>query len=184
MTVRQQWMVVGAVVVALVGGALAASWYLGDELFRVSVGSPAPSFEARTVMEAEPRTKTVADYRGEVVLLNIWATWCIPCRTEMPSFQRLHEELAPEGLRVVAVSVDDRGARDAIREFVDEMELTFEILHDERGAIQRQYHTTGVPETFMIGRDGVIRRKVIGAIEWDTESNRAIVRQLLAESAR
>lgn len=180
MTVRQQWIVVGSIVAALGAGLFAVTRIMGDELFPVTVGSRAPDFQART-LAPEPTTKSIADYRGDVVLINIWATWCLPCRTEMPSIETLHREFAAQGLKVVAVSVDDPGTERTIREFAREYGLTFEILHDESGRIQRTYQTTGVPETFVIGRDGVIRKKAISAVNWSSEANRALVAQLLAE---
>jgi peroxiredoxin len=182
MTVRQQWGVVLGVVLLLGGGLLAATRYLGDEIFPVTVGSAAPAFAAST-LDAPARTKTLADYKGEVVLLNVWATWCAPCRVEMPSMQALHEAYGPKGLKIVAVSIDDAGAEETIRAFAREYGLTFEILHDASGAIQKSYQTTGVPETFVLGRDGVIRKKVIGAAAWDSPPNRALVAQLLGVPA-
>ena len=125
--------------------------------------------------------KGIDDYTGEVVLLNIWATWCGPCRIEMPSMQRLQERLGPKGLKIVAVSVDDPGQAGAIRRFAQELGLSFELLHDPTKAIERTYQTTGVPETFLIGRDGTIRRRSIGAEAWDSEANVAQLERLLAE---
>jgi peroxiredoxin len=185
MTLRQQWLAVLAVIVLLAGGLVAATRYMGDELFPVNVGAAAPDFRAVTVDASAPaRVKTIADYRGDVVLLNVWATWCPPCRAEMPSIQRLHEAYAPGGLKVVAVSIDDKGQEQAIRDYAREYGLTFEILHDPSGAISRSYQTTGVPETFVIGRDGVIRKKVISAADWSSPANRALVEQLLADARR
>jgi peroxiredoxin len=178
MTIRQQWTFVGIVVLILGGGLLAATRYLGDEIFPVTVGSKAPDFRAVAV-EGPPVTKTIADYKGQVVLLNVWATWCLPCRTEMPSIQALHDRFGARGLKVVAVSIDNSGFADEIRKFRDQYGLTFEILHDASGNIKRDYHTTGVPETFVIGRDGVIRKKVIAAADWDSPANRALFAQLL-----
>jgi cytochrome c biogenesis protein CcmG, thiol:disulfide interchange protein DsbE len=178
MTVKQQWMFVGVVVLILGGGLLAATRYLGDELFPVTVGSKAPEFHATTI-DGVPRTKTLDSYKGEIVLLNVWATWCLPCRTEMPSIQSLHDRFAARGLKVVAISVDKAGATESIRQFRDQYGLTFEILQDPTGNIQRDYQTTGVPETFVIGRDGLIRRKVIAADNWDSPANRALFAQLL-----
>lgn len=178
MTARQQWSVVLGVVALLAAGLFAATRMLGDELFPVSVGSEAPAFTARTLGPG-PRTKTLDDYEGAVVLLNVWATWCAPCRAEMPSIQALHEAYGAQGLRVVAVSVDDAGAEPQIREFAREYGLTFEILHDPSGAIQRVYQTTGVPETFVIGGDGVIRKKVIGAVDWHSAANRTLIAGLV-----
>jgi len=182
MTVKQQWMFVGIVVLILGGGLLAATRFLGDELFPVTVGSKAPEFHANTV-DGAPVSKTLDSYKGEVVLLNIWGTWCIPCRTEMPSIQALHDRFAARGLKVVAVSIDKAGFENEIKKFRDQFGLTFEILHDPSGNIQRDYQTTGVPETFIIGRDGVIRRKVIAADNWDSPANRALFAQMLGVPA-
>ena len=185
MTVRQQWLLVLGVVALLGSGLFAATRYLGDELFPVEVGRPAPDFRATTIDSgAAPRAKTLADYRGQVVLLNVWATWCAPCRVEMPSLQRLHDGYGARGLRVVAVSIDDPGQEPGIRAFAREYGLTFEILHDASGAITKAYQTTGVPETFVVGADGVIRKKVIGAADWSSPANRALVEQLLADARR
>jgi len=182
MTVRQQWAFVGIVVLILGGGLLAGTHYLGDELFPVTAGSKAPDFQAKTV-GGVPVTKTLADYKGQVVLLNIWATYCIPCRTEMPSIQALHDRYAARGLKVVAVSIDSPGFEDEIRKFRDQYGLTFEILYDAPGGIKTAYQTTGVPETFVIGRDGVIRKKVIAADNWDSPANRALFAQMLGVPA-
>ena len=184
MTVRRQWMLVIAVVAVLGGGLAAATYVLGDEVFPVRVGSRAPSFVARTVPPAPPGTRSLADYEGQVVLLNLWATWCLPCRAEMPSIEALHDDFGRRGLRVVAVSVDDPGMEQAIADFVRERELTFEILYAPDGALQRAYQTSGVPETFVIGRDGVIRKRVIGATNWSSMANRELVAALLDEPAR
>ena len=179
MTLRQQWLVVLGVVAALGIGLAVMVHTLDDELFPVGIGSDAPRFEAATLAGA-PATKSLDDYEGDVVLLNIWATWCLPCRQEMPSLQRLHEALGDSGLRIVAVSIDrEPGSEKAIREFVREYGLTFEILHDPEGAIQRQYQTTGVPETFVISRDGEILRKHIGAVDWFSEGNRTLFAALV-----
>jgi peroxiredoxin len=182
MTARQQWTTVIAIVLVLAGGVVAATRFLGDEMFPVSVGSRAPDFHAVT-LEPTPRPKALAAYKGQVVVLNIWATWCAPCRVEMPSLERLQRQLGPQGLRIVAVSIDDPGAEQTIREFARQMGLTFEILHDPTGRIKETYQTTGVPETFVIGRDGVIRKKWIGASLWDSQGNLALMKQLLAERA-
>ena len=184
MTVRQQWGIVAAVVALLAAGLFAAVRLLGHELFPVTVGTEAPDFRARPLLAGQAdQVKTIADYRGKVVLLNIWATWCVPCRTEMPSIQALHESFGDrgdgKGLHVVAVSVDQPGSEQAIRDFAEEYGLTFELLHDETGDIQQAYQTTGIPETYIIGPDGVIRRKHIGPADWNSAANRALVAQLL-----
>jgi peroxiredoxin len=182
MTNKQQWMVVGGIVALLVGGAFAASRFLSEDLVDVGVGVEAPGFTANTV-DATPKPKTLTDYRGQVLVLNLWATWCIPCRTEMPSIEALYKELGPKGLKVVAVSVDEEGMQEKIRDFVKEYGLSFEILHDAAGVMQGIYRTTGIPETFVIGRDGVIRKKWVGADDWNSPGNKRLLEQLLAEPA-
>jgi cytochrome c biogenesis protein CcmG, thiol:disulfide interchange protein DsbE len=181
MTIRQQWSVV-LVVIALLGVALwAATHFLGDELFPVAVGSDAPAISAATLV-GPPRIKTLADYKGKVVVLNVWATWCEPCRVEMPSLQKLYAEFGPQGLDIVAVSVDDPGSESRILDFAKEYKLGFEILHDPARTTADNYQVTGFPETFVIARDGVIRKKISGAADWSSEANRALVRELLASS--
>lgn len=181
----RQWWAVGAVVVAL-AGLIAVGWLARDRFLPVEVGTRAPDFSART-LQGQP--VSLEQLRGEVVLLNIWATWCPPCREEMPSMERLHQQLGPQGLRVVAVSIDaepgqlDAGGRPGgdVAEFAREMGLTFDIWADPAGHIQRTYRTTGVPESFVIDRRGNIVKKVIGATEWDSPANVDLFRRLLAE---
>ncbi len=178
----QGWFVVG--VGLLLALLVALGWLNRDRFLPVEVGTPAPNFVAR---DLEGRPVSLEELRGEVVLLNIWATWCPPCVEEMPSMQRLYEQLGPEGLRVVAVSIDAApGSRDAagrpggnVRAFVEQLGLTFDIWLDPAGDIQRVYRTTGVPESFVVDRQGIIIKKVIGATEWDSEANIALLRRLL-----
>ena len=181
MTARAQWMIVLAVIALLGGGLAVATFTMGDELFPLTPGTKAPEIRAVTLEEV-PEERTLGDYRGEVVLLNVWATWCLPCEAEMPSMELLHRAYADSGLRIVAVSIDEPGSEQTIREFIERYELTFDILHDPAKEITRIYRTTGVPETFVIGRDGVIRRKTY-VQDWYSPANRALISQLLREPA-
>jgi cytochrome c biogenesis protein CcmG, thiol:disulfide interchange protein DsbE len=181
-TSGQQWSVVGAIVTVLGGALWFGSYQLRDELIGVDVGSQAPMFSG-TTLTPPVRSKSLADYKGKVVLLNVWATWCGPCRVEMPSIQALHDAMGAKGLQVVAVSIDTVGA-DAIREYLQAHTLTFEVLHDSSGAIQQAYQTTGVPETFVIAGDGTIRKKSIGASDWNSTPNRALITQLLKDAGQ
>ena len=176
--------VVGALGLAL-ALLLAGKRILGNEISPLGVGVEAPSFSAMT-LDSVPRSKSIDEYRGEVILINIWATWCLPCRVEMPSIEQLHRTLGPKGLKVLAVSADDPGTETQIRDFVKQYGLTFEVLHDPKGQegdVSRLYETTGYPETVIIGRDGIIRRKVIGASDWNSPENRGLIERLLAEKA-
>jgi len=183
-TGRRQWIVVGVIVAAAAAALAVAMLTMGDQLVPIEAGARAPDFHAVEITDSPTgpaKVRTLADYKGQVVLLNIWATWCNPCRAEMPSIERLHAELAPRGLRIVAVSIDNPGMEQPIREFVKELELHFEILYDAAGNIRTDYQTAGAPETFVIGRDGVIRKRVIGAADWNTAAQKTLLLQLLAE---
>lgn len=175
MTQRGQWIFVLAIV-GILGGGLIAGLMITPSLQPVGVESEAPDFTAVDVISGD--TVMFSDYRGQVVLLNVWATWCLPCVTEMPSMQRLYDELRDAGLRVVAVSVD-AGASEDVREWTAARALTFDVLHDRSGRIERIYQTTGVPESFIIDRDGVIVKKVIGPAEWDHPTQIQLMRRLL-----
>jgi cytochrome c biogenesis protein CcmG, thiol:disulfide interchange protein DsbE len=182
MTGRGQ-LAIGVTVAAIVAViAFGATKYLRRELFPIELGSEAPDFTAVTV-DSAPRLRSLSDYRGQVVMVNVWATWCLPCRVEMPSIEALHEAYADKGFKVLAVSVDDPGHGETIRAFVRQYKLTFEILHDPEKKIVEQYDILGYPETFIIGRDGVIRKKLLSATDWNSPDHRALVERLLAEPA-
>lgn len=121
----------------------------------------------------------LSDLRGEVVLLNVWATWCPPCRREMPSLQALHDELAAEGLRVVGVSIDAPGSEEEIRSFLDELGITYTILHDQENRIDDVMGIFGIPHTFLIGRDGTFLDQWLGEIDAVSEQIKGPVREAL-----
>ncbi|MDE2764273.1 MAG: TlpA disulfide reductase family protein [Gemmatimonadota bacterium] len=164
-------------------GVLALAWLSRQGIRPVVSGSPAPDF-AVTLPDGEP--VTLDSYRGRVVLLNVWATWCAPCREEMPSMQRLYDRFGRDDFEIAAISIDaPRERRDARGNpggdpvaFARELGLTFPILLDSSGGIQRTYRTSGVPESFLIGRDGIIYKKVAGPTDWDSKTNVDLVRRL------
>lgn len=145
---------------------------------RVEVGQNAPPFAATSL---EGTDVSLSDYPGDVILLSVWATWCQPCRREMPAFEMMHREQEKSGLRVVAVSVDPVGGRPDIEDFLREYDITFAVLHDPAQNVARTYQTAGVPETFLIGRDGRLLRRWIGRIDPLSPSIRAQVDAALAE---
>ncbi len=179
MTNRGQWVAVGGVLAA-VAAVLGAALAMSGDLAPVSVGDRAPPFGAVTLAKGD--SVHLDRFAGEVVLLNIWATWCGPCEQEMPSIQRLYQDLSPEGLKIVSVSVDDDQPQTVSKWLVDR-KLTFEVFQDRTHAIERIYQTTGIPESFVINRQGVIVKKVIGPLEWDSAAQRAMFRRLLSEPA-
>jgi peroxiredoxin len=170
-----RWTAAAGLVLALVFTAVLA-FQLSSHGVLLEPGAAAPDFTAVDLATARPAS--LESYRGKVLLLNVWATWCHPCRLEMPSMERLHRRLAGTDFRIVAVSIDRDGAA-VVRAFVRELGLTFDVLHDRAATIERLYQTTGVPESFVIDRHGVIVQRIIGGTDWDTPATDALVRRLL-----
>ncbi len=173
---RRRTLIVGVALAVLF--AVVVVFRLMPEIALVGVGSKAPTFQAIDLRTGRPAR--LADYRGKVILLNIWATYCIPCRTEMPAIERLSHRLAGTDFAVLAVSVDVVDST-TVNAFVKEYGLTFDVWHDQPGLTQQLFQTTGVPETFIIDRDGVIVKKGIGAMDWDDPVNEILIRRLLAQ---
>ncbi len=171
----KQWMAVISVVAGLVLG-VAALLKFGPEVEGVHVGKRAPDFAAVSLATGDS-VSLKADYAGQVTLVNIWATWCVPCRTEMPAMERLYRTLGPRGFRIAAVSIDEGGVDD-VKAFVKEYGITFDVLHDATGDIQRIYQTTGVPESFLLDKDGIIVKRVFSH-EWDTPANQRVIAELM-----
>jgi peroxiredoxin len=151
---------------------------MSSDLAPVSVGDKAPAFGAVELTTGD--SVALDRFAGDVVLLNIWATWCGPCEQEMPSIQRLYREMSPEGLKIVSVSIDDDEPA-AVSRWLADRKLTFDVLQDRSHLIERIYQTTGVPESFVLDRHGVIVKKVIGPVEWDSPAQKALFRRLLSE---
>ena len=174
MTTKRWSLVAGTVMTLIFVVVLAMK--VRPEMDLIGAGSPAPDFQAVNLRTSRPAS--LADYAGKVVLLNIWATWCEPCRLEMPSMEKLSQHLGGADFRVVAVSVDKDGP-DVVMKFVNDLGLHFDILHDRSGGIQGTLQTTGVPESFVLDRSGVIIKKVIGAERWDSPVNETLIKHLL-----
>lgn len=121
----------------------------------------------------------LADLEGRVVLLNVWATWCVPCRQEVPELQSLHEVYADSGLHVVGVSVDNRGAEAEIRRFMEQYGMTYDIWWDAAGASIQAFGAVGVPLTVLMDRDGTVVWRHLGAFRADDPELREAVRGAL-----
>lgn len=146
------WIVVGSGCVAEGGGGPA----------RVDIGLPVPAYSA---LSLSGDSVSLAAQRGKVVLLNVWATWCHPCRDEIPELQAIHEKYAARGLELVGVSVDTESADDAIRAFARDFRMTYPIWRDPGERVSAQFHIVGVPTTFLIDREGVLRWRKTGPIK-------------------
>jgi len=123
------------------------------------VGFLAPDFSLETL---EGETITLSDLRGKAVLVNLWATWCPPCRAEMPAIQRLYEEYKDQGFIVLAVNATNQDDLSKIPAFIKEYSLTFPIPLDTAGTVSRQYQLRSLPSSYFIGRNGIVQEVVIG----------------------
>jgi len=119
------------------------------------------------------------DFRGKVVFLNFWATWCIPCRQEMPTMEKLHRELKKQGLEVVAINF--REAKKEVRKFVDELGLTFTVLLDKEGKVSEEYGAWALPLSYFVNRKEEFAGKVSGYRKWDSREAGEFFRGLLGE---
>ena len=173
---------VAAGVAVVVGAYLAVRAGVSHLPPSATAGTAAPRFVAET-LDRSPTPRSLDDYAGQPLLLNVWATWCDPCRDEMPSLERLYRDYKSRGLRVAAVSIDDPGNEQLIRDFVRENGLTFDILHDPKAAIMQLYQVRGVPQTFLISREGAIAGMRFAA-DWSSAESRALVDSLVREVAR
>jgi peroxiredoxin len=175
----KQWILAGGIVAALaIGGFTLAHTDSGGV---VGVDTKAPDFHAIDIAKGD--TVDFRDrYKGQVTLMVIWATWCLPCREEMPSMEALYKDYGARGLKISAVSID-QGNDQVVRDFGTEYALTFDILHDQSGGIQETYQTTGVPESFLLDRDGRIVRRLIGSHDWNSPATRDLIDRLLAQGS-
>ena len=139
------------------------------------VGHVAPDFLLSTLDGRETR---LSDYRGHVVFLNFWATWCGPCRIEMPAMEHLYREFRPKGFAILAVSTDVEGAT-VTRPYRDALGLSFTIAHDPRMEVGHLYGVRSLPVTFLVDRDGVITHKIFGSLDWGDPEARDSIRTLL-----
>lgn len=131
-----------------------------------TVGKPAPDFDT---LDLDGKVWSLSKLKGKVVFVNFWATWCSPCREEMPSMQKLYTKLPKDKFEMIALFNNDK--KPAVRNFVSQLGLTFPILSDEHNFAGTKYGLTGLPETFIVDKQGVIREKIIGPAKWDSPEN-------------
>ena len=132
-----------------------------------------------TLEDLSGKRVSLKSLRGKVVFLNFWATWCIPCREEMPTMEKLHREFKEQGLEVVAVNF--RESKKEVRRFVEELGLTFTILLDKNGNVSEEHGAWSIPLTYVMNRNGEFVGKVVGSREWDGKTAMGFFRGLLDE---
>jgi cytochrome c biogenesis protein CcmG/thiol:disulfide interchange protein DsbE len=167
--------------VAILVLAFGVVWLQSAKYEPLTVGMAAPDF---TLQDMAGKNQKLSDYRGKVIFLNFWATWCKPCKEEMPSMQALWENLKKEEFVMLAISMDRVTTKKDIPPFVENMKLTFPILTDSWGQTDNRYKLMGVPETYIIDQNGVLREKVIGPRDWTRPESMEIIVQLLQKQPK
>ena len=144
--------------------------------FEARASLPAPTLHASDLSGA---TKTLADYRGKVLLLNYWATWCPPCLREMPSLERLRASMVGRPLEIVAI--DSAEPAEEVNAYLSRMKLGFPVLLDENGSNTQRWKVFALPTTFLLDGEGRVRYVLKGATEWDEAAALRVIESLLAE---
>jgi peroxiredoxin len=169
-------MIVATVGALLMGKTAAASEHLFQAMGMAKLpAKPAPDF---TLPDLTGQQVSLHDYRGQVVFLNFWATWCIPCREEMPAMERLHQAFQSQGLAILAVDLKE--TLDKVRAFFEQHRLSFTALLDESGAVFRDYQVMGLPTTYLISREGTLLARGVGGRDWTRAEGKDLIRGLLA----
>jgi peroxiredoxin len=174
----KQWRYVLLVVVGLAIGAWALTRFAAP-VDGAQIGDRAPEFRVQRVVEQDSiglRTH----YAGKVVLINLWATWCGPCRKEMPSMEAAYQALKDRGFRIAAISLDE-GDSEPVRAFAAELGLTFDMLQDRSNNSQQAYQAVGVPHSVLVDRDGRVRHISLGAEDWNSPALRERIEALLGD---
>ena len=140
------------------------------------VGQPLADF---TLPDMDGNPVQLASLQGRVVFINVWTTWCPPCIEEMPTIQRLYEQLHPKGLEILAINMDALG-RQTVEPFLDRRRLTFPVLLDPESRTERLYGTAGVPESFIVDKAGRLVEKIVGPRDWAHPEIIALFERLLA----
>jgi peroxiredoxin len=145
--------------------------------FRSGAPALAPDF---AVPDLGGQAVRLSAYRGQVVLVNLWTTWCPPCRDEMPSMERLYARFKDRGFVLLAVSQDE-GGLEAVKPFVAQMKLSFPVLVDAQGEVGRKFGVWGYPESFLVDREGRVVERVIGPRDWAAPEQIAQIETLLSK---
>jgi peroxiredoxin len=142
-------------------------------------GYLAPQFTLRNL---EGNLVSLNSFKGQVVVLNFWATWCVPCRIEMPAFENLYRRYRSQGVTVIGVSLD-KGNDEKVKKFVEEYQLSFPVLMDSDGEAEKLYPSVSIPFTFVIDKSGRIVARVDGAKNWESKETFDAIEYLLQDSS-
>lgn len=171
-TIRTVWMIF-----ILAGTAYGDDLFSGMNVIKPKERMEAPAFALQDVDGAK---RTIKEFKGNVILLNFWATWCGPCREEMPALNKLREQFKEEDFVVIAVAADrGRKSMHKVREFCKMHNVAFPVLLDPEGDVRKAYEVTALPTSYIIGRDGKFIGKILGARTWDATASIGLLDNLL-----
>ncbi len=141
---------------------------------QAEIGKPSPGF---SLTDTKGKIWTLSELKGQVVFVNFWATWCPPCRQELPSMQNLHQELSGNGFQMLTILMNDDPNSAVL--MAKGNDFTFPILIDHDGSVSASYGITGVPETFIIDATGTLQKKVIGPRQWDSAEAKKMIKKYI-----
>ena len=133
-----------------------------------------------TLKDLKGQAVTLSSFKGKIVFLNFWATWCPPCKKEMPSIEKLHKKYGGEDFVVLAVAIDTKGEK-LVRPYIENKGYTFTVLLDPAGSVSDDFDVYGVPMTYIIGRDGAILSKVQGEADWFSQESQDYFEELIGK---
>jgi len=176
--VRQVTTIMAALGLLLGSEVAEAREHLFDAMGMAKVPAKvAPNFTLSTV---DGQQVSLQQYRGRVVFLNFWATWCIPCREEMPALEQLHQTYQSHDLTIL--SIDLKESADQVRAFFQKHNLSFPALLDEHGSVFRDYLVAGMPTTYLIGRDGTLLARGVGGRDWTRAEALDLIKELIQKT--
>ena len=138
-------------------------------------GKKAPSFSAVTLLG---KTMDAKDFANKPLVINFWSTWCVPCKDELPSMQKLYESLRFDGFEIIAISID-RENKEKIKKYVKKYSLTFPVLLDPSQKVRKNYYIMGLPTSYLIGSDGKLKGFISGARNWDNAISKNMFSDLI-----
>jgi peroxiredoxin len=149
----------------------------GNRVKIIREGDQAPEFRLSAL---DGKSVSLSSHRGKVVMVHFWATWCPPCVEELPTLERLYRAYYGKDLEILAVSVDEGGAG-AVGQFMERNRFALPVLLNPDQSVARQYGSFKFPETYLISRDGIVRKKVIGAADWMSPAAQEIIQAMVGK---
>ena len=179
MVTKGRWVVLGGATLVLLGLSLVVIRVQGGKAapeIRPEVGYLAPDF---ALPGLDGQTVRLSDFRGKkAIFLNFWATWCVPCRLEMPTMEKAYQEHKSRGLEILAVSLD-AGSKSVVKNFMYELKLNFPVLLDPDMEVLRLYRMVGIPASFLIDKQGIVRHREVGYRDWTTPESQKLIEAIL-----